>query len=145
MGHDAPAPPDFELSGPLMRPKAMRIGLWPRTIGHRPNQIIVFYQGETSMNSIKTMMAILLCSMLTLPARADAISGGKVTSVNAEGTSFTFTKKRKHWTFRITDKTVFRVGEKTGKVSDLKIGQPVKVEFQREGAWFTALLIGVGF
>ena len=97
------------------------------------------------MNSIKTALAILLCSMLTLPARADAISGGKITSVNTEGASITLTKKRKHWTFRITDKTVFRVGEKTGTLSDLKTGQPVKVEFQRQGASFTALLIGIGF
>jgi Cu/Ag efflux protein CusF len=97
------------------------------------------------MNSIKMALAILVCSMLTLPASADAISGGKVTSVNADGTKFTYVKKRKHWTFRITDKTVFRVGEKTGNLSDLKTGQPVKVEFQRRDAAFTALLIGIGF
>jgi hypothetical protein len=124
----------------------MRIGLWARVrSAHCSNQIANFHQGDTPMNSIKTALAILLCSMLTLPARADAISGGKITSVNTEGASITLTKKRKHWTFRITDKTVFRVGEKTGTLSDLKTGQPVKVEFQRQGASFTALLIGIGF
>jgi hypothetical protein len=107
---------------------------------------ITFHQEETSMHSMsKTVLAIVVSSMLTLPASAEAISGGKVTSVNPEGTSFIYAKKKKHRTFRITDKTVVRLGEKTGNLSDLKIGQPVEVEFQRQGASFTALLIGVGF
>jgi hypothetical protein len=83
--------------------------------------------------------------MLALPASAEAISGAKVTSVNADGKSFIYTKKKKRWTFRITEKTVFRQGENTGSLSDLKTGQPAKVEFQCQGASFTALLIGVGF
>jgi hypothetical protein len=49
--------------------------------------------------------------MLTLPASAEAIPGGKVTSANPEGTRFIYAKKKKHWTFRIIDKTVFHVGE----------------------------------
>jgi hypothetical protein len=97
------------------------------------------------MNSInKTALAIVI-SMLSLPASAEAISGGKVTSVSANGTSFSYAKKRRHWTFRVTDKTVVRLGKKNGNLSDLKTGQPAKVEFQRQGASFTALLIGVGF
>ena len=40
---------------------------------------------------------------------------------------------------------MFRVGEKTGNLADLKPGQPVNVEFQRQRAAFTALLIGIGF
>jgi hypothetical protein len=104
------------------------------------------YYKETPMISIKTALAVVVCTMLTLPARADTISGGKVTSVNAEGTSFIYAKKKKRWTFKITDKTAFRVGEKSGDLSDLKIGQqPVKVKFQRQGSAFTALLIGIGF
>ena len=97
------------------------------------------------MNSVKIALAVVISSMLALPASADAISGGKVTSVNPEGTSFVYAKKQKRWTFRITDKTVVRVGKETGNVSDVKAGQPVKVEFQRKGNLFTALLIGVGF
>jgi hypothetical protein len=100
---------------------------------------------ETSMNSIKIALATVVCGMLTLPANAAAISGGKITSVNAEGTSFTYAKKKKRWTFRITDKTVFRVGDETGNLSDLKSGQPAKVEFQRQGSSLTVLLIGIGF
>jgi hypothetical protein len=97
------------------------------------------------MKAIKIAFAIIVSSMLTLPANAEAISGGKVTSVNADGKSFVYTKKKKHWTFRITNETVFRQGENAVSLSDLKTGQPVKVEFQRQGASFTALLIGVGF
>jgi hypothetical protein len=101
--------------------------------------------GRGKMNSIKGALAIAVCCMLTLPASADAISGGKVTSINAGGTSFNYIKKRKRWTFKITDETVIRVGERTGNLSDLKPGQPIKVEFQRQGPLFTALLIGIGF
>jgi hypothetical protein len=97
------------------------------------------------MNAIKIALAIVVSGMFVLPANAEAISGGKVTSINAGGKSFTYTKKRKHWTFRITEKTELRLGEKPASLSDLKTGQPAKVEFQRQGASFTALLIGVGF
>jgi hypothetical protein len=102
-------------------------------------------EGDTSVNSVKIALAIGVSSMLTLPASADAISGGKVTSVNSDGTSFVYVKKKKRWTFRINDKTVVRVGQETGKLSDLKTGQSVIVEFQRQGPVFTALMIGVGF
>jgi hypothetical protein len=99
---------------------------------------------EISMN--KTVLAIIVCSMFALPANADTISGGKITSVDAGGTSFHYSKKKKHWTFRITDKTVIRVGQKTGNLSDLKTGQSVKVEFQRKGSDALAtLIIGIGF
>ncbi len=93
----------------------------------------------------KTVLAIIVCSMFALPASADTISGGKITSVNAGGTTFNYTKKKKNWTFRITDKTVIRVGKKTGNLSDLKTGQSVKVEFQRQGDALAALIIGIGF
>jgi hypothetical protein len=98
---------------------------------------------EIPMN--KTVLAIIVCGMFALPASADTISGGKVTSVDAGGTSFNYSKKKKKWTFKITDKTVIRVGDKTGNLSDLKTGQPVKVEFQRHGDALAALIIGIGF
>jgi hypothetical protein len=93
----------------------------------------------------KTVLAFIVCSVLAVPAGAATISGGKVTAVDAGGTSFNYSKKKKRWTFRITDKTVIRVGKKTGNVSDLKTGQPVKVEFQRQGDAFAAMIIGIGF
>jgi len=92
----------------------------------------------------KTMLAIIVCSMFALPAGAATISGGKVTSVDAGGTSFSYSKKKKNWRFKITDKTVIRVG--TGSLSDLKTGQSVKVEYQRQGNALAALIIiGIGF
>jgi hypothetical protein len=54
----------------------------------------------------KTMLAIIVCSTFALPANADTISGGKITSLDACGTGFSYSKKKKHWRFRITDKTV---------------------------------------
>ena len=41
----------------------------------------------------KTALAIIVCSMFALPANADTISGGKITSVDAGGTSFHYSKK----------------------------------------------------
>jgi Cu/Ag efflux protein CusF len=94
----------------------------------------------------KTVLAILMCSMFALPASAATISGGKITSVDAGGTSFNYSKKKKNWKFRITDRTVVRVGQKTGNLSDLKTGQSVKVEFQRQSGSLAALtIIGIGF
>ncbi len=93
----------------------------------------------------KTVLAIVVCSVFALPASADTLSGGKITSVDAGGTSFHYSKKKKHWTFKITDKTLIRLGNKTGNLSDLQTGQPVKVEFQRQGNAFAALIIGIGF
>jgi Domain of unknown function (DUF5666) len=93
----------------------------------------------------KTVLAVIVCCMFALPAGAASISGGKVTSVDAGGTSFHYSKKQKSWKFRITDKTVIQVGKKTGNLSDLKTGQSVKVEFQRQGNAFAALIIGIGF
>jgi Domain of unknown function (DUF5666) len=94
----------------------------------------------------KTMLAIVLCSTFALPAGAATVSGGKITSVDTGGTSFSYSKKKKHWRFRITDKTVIRVGDKDGTLSDLKTGQSVKVEYQRQGDTLAAMIIiGIGF
>jgi hypothetical protein len=94
----------------------------------------------------KAMLAIILCGMFALPANADTVSGGKITSVDAGGTSFSYSKKKKNWRFKVTDKTVIRVGDKTGNLSDLKTGQSVKVEYQRQGNTLAALIIiGIGF
>jgi hypothetical protein len=125
----------------------------PRDLGVKMNgsnpATIVFQQHRLSATEIsmnKTVLAIIMCSMFALPASAAAISGGKITSVDAGGTSFNYSKKKKNWRFRITDKTVIRVGQKTGNLSDLKTGQPAKVEFQRQSGSLAALIIiGIGF
>jgi hypothetical protein len=93
----------------------------------------------------QTMLTIILCSMFALPASADTISGGKITLVDPGGKSFNYSKKKRHWTFKLTDATVVRVGNRTGSLSDLKTGQSLKVEFQRQGNLLTALIIGIGF
>jgi hypothetical protein len=94
----------------------------------------------------KAVLAIVLCSMFALPASADMISGGKVTSVGPGGKSFSYSKSKKHWKFRITDKTIIRVGDRVGNLSDLKTGQSAEVEYQRQGNWLaTMIIVGIGF
>ena len=94
----------------------------------------------------KALLTIMVCSMFALPASADTISGGKITSVDSGGTSFRYSKKKKHWRFRITDKTIIRVGDKAGNLSDLKAGQSVKIEYQRQrNSLATLIIVGIGF
>jgi len=92
-----------------------------------------------------TVLVVIVSSLFALPAGAETISGGKITSVDAGGTSFNYSKKKKSWKFRITDRTMIRVGNKSGNLSDLKTAQSAKVEFQRQGNAFAALIIGIGF
>ena len=94
----------------------------------------------------KTMLAIILCSTFALPARAYTISGGNITSVDSGGKSFHYSWRKKHWTFKTTDTTVVRVGNKTGSLSDIKAGQSAKVEFQSQGdERIAVIIIGIGF
>jgi hypothetical protein len=89
--------------------------------------MIIFHQEAASMNSIsKTVPAIAFGSLRALTASAEAISGGRITSIHAE-------------------RTIFRLGEKTGDLSDLKTGQPAKVEFQRQDDSLILLPIGIEF
>jgi hypothetical protein len=90
---------------------------------------IIFEQEGSPMH--KTMLAIIFCSTFALPATADTISRGKITSVDSGGKSFHYSWRKKHWTFKTTDTTVVRVGNKTGSLSDIKAGQSARVEFQR--------------
>jgi 3-dehydroquinate synthase class II len=62
------------------------------------------------------------------------------------GSIVNYLKKNKQWRFRVTDGTVIRVGGKTANLSDLKAGQSVKVEYQRQGNTLAALtIIGLDF
>jgi hypothetical protein len=89
-------------------------------------------------------LAIILCGMFALPARADSISGGKITSLDAGGTGFSYSKKKKHW--RSTDKTIIRVGDRAGSLSDRRTGQFAEAEYPRQGNWLaTMIIVGIGF
>jgi hypothetical protein len=105
--------------------------------------MIIFEIGRISMN--KTTLAIMVCGMFALPASADTISGGNITSLDAGGTGLDHSKKR-HWRFRITGKAVTRIGDRNGSLSNLKTGQSVKVEYQCQANALGALIIfGIGF
>jgi len=60
----------------------------------------------------RTVLAVIVCTMLALPGAA-AISAKASAAL-----------KRENWRFMITDKTLIRVGDKTGNLSDLKNGNP---------------------
>jgi hypothetical protein len=93
----------------------------------------------------KAMGAVIVCSLFALPASADTISGGKITSVNTVGTSFNYARNKKHWRFKITDAPLMRVGNKAGRLSDIKIRQPAKMEFQHQGDSLAATIVGIAF
>src|SRR5258708_34103141 len=79
-----------------------RVGAILRTIGKQAKN------RETPMN--KTVLSIIVCSMFALPAGAATISGGKITSVDAGGTSFSYSKTKKKQKLGLPAKTGIAVG-----------------------------------
>jgi len=56
-----------------------------------------------------------------------AIIEGPVLAVDAQGGSFTCGTQANHWTYKTTDKTVFRLGKKAASFADIKVGETVRV------------------
>jgi hypothetical protein len=57
------------------------------------------------------------------------IRHGTVTTIDDAGKTFGCHWQTGDWTYRTTDKTVFRVGRKAGSWSDLKVGETVQVTY----------------
>jgi hypothetical protein len=76
----------------------------------------------------KWLSATLAIALMASPAvAADAVSGGKITSINAENKSFVLTDAAdKQHTFKLADNLVINRAGKESK-SDLKVGDAVSV------------------
>jgi hypothetical protein len=83
----------------------------------------------------KILLAAMLSAVFAFPANAQGRHGirGTVTAIDDAGKSFSCRWRTADWTYRTADKTVFRVGRRTGSFSDLKVGAAVKVDFHLVG------------
>jgi hypothetical protein len=79
----------------------------------------------------KTLFAIVLATASVIGAHAEEQTGTIVSTDDANKT-FVCEWKDKSWTYRITDKTTFRAGGKTGGFSDLKAGVRVNVGYHTD-------------
>jgi hypothetical protein len=79
---------------------------------------------------------MLLAAAFVVPANAQErhrSKAGTVTAIDDAGRTFSCHWKTVDWTYGTADKTVFRVGKKTGSFSDLKVGATVKVNYHLVG------------
>jgi hypothetical protein len=83
----------------------------------------------------KILIAAMLSAAFVVPANAQERHGirGTVTAIDDAGKTFSCHWRTADWTYRTADKTVFRIGKKTGSFSDLKVGAAVKVDFHLVG------------
>ena len=59
--------------------------------------------------------------------------GGTVTARDDAGHTFTARRRRRSWTYHVTDKTRFLVEHGKGSWSDVKVGARVQVRWHRAG------------
>jgi hypothetical protein len=82
---------------------------------------------------MRKMLIAAVCAALVAGNASALEQGGKIVSVDDAGKTFTC-----HWgvmdkTYKTTDKTVFRIGQKDGSWSDLKVGATVHVGYHPVG------------
>jgi hypothetical protein len=77
---------------------------------------------------------IAVPSASALPAyHGSARGGGTVTARDDAGHNFTAVRRRRAWTYHVTDKTRFLVGGAQGSWADVKVGTVVQVRWHRVG------------
>jgi hypothetical protein len=69
--------------------------------------------------------------------------GGTVTARDDAARSFTAVRRRRPWTYQVTDKTRFVVGEAQGSWWDVRIGTVVQVRWHRAGGQRLADIVGI--
>jgi hypothetical protein len=69
--------------------------------------------------------------------------GGVVTARDDAARTFTAARRRRGWTYHVTDKTRFVVGGAEGSWSDVKVGTVVQVRWHRAGSRRVADVVGI--
>jgi hypothetical protein len=69
--------------------------------------------------------------------------GGTVTARDEAARSFTAARRRRPWTYHVTDKTRFVVAGKQGSWEDVKVGTVVQVRWHRAGNQRVADVVGI--
>lgn len=73
------------------------------------------------------------CASAAPAYHGSARSGGTVTARDDAARSFTAVRRRRPWTYHVTDKTRFVLGEAEGSWEDVKVGTVVHVRWRRSG------------
>ena len=58
---------------------------------------------------------------------------GTITAIDVADKTFTCHWQASDWTYQLTDKTSFQVGEKVASLADLKVGATVQVAYHEDG------------
>ena len=69
--------------------------------------------------------------------------GGTVTARDDAARNFTATRRRRPWTYQVTDKTRFLVGEAQGSWWDVRVGTIVQVRWHRAGNQRVADIVAI--
>lgn len=69
--------------------------------------------------------------------------GGTVTARDDAARTFTAARRRRAWTYHVTDKTRFIVGGAEGSWSDVKVGTRVQVRWHRAGSQRVADIVAI--
>jgi len=69
--------------------------------------------------------------------------GGTVTARDDAARTFTAARRRRPWTYHVTDKTRFVVGGAQGSWADVKVGAVVQVRWHRAGGKRVADLVRI--
>jgi hypothetical protein len=69
--------------------------------------------------------------------------GGTVTARDDAARNFTAVRRRRAWTYQVTDKTRFLVDGAEGSWSDVRIGTVVQVRWHRAGSQRVADIVGI--
>ena len=69
--------------------------------------------------------------------------GGTVTARDDASRNFTAVRRRRAWTYQVTDKTRFLVDGAEGSWSDVRIGTVVQVRWHRAGSQRVADIVGI--
>jgi len=88
--------------------------------------------------------ALATCSASATPAyHGSARGGGTVTARDDTARSFTAVRRRRAWTYHVTDKTRFVVGGVEGSWRDVKVGTAVQVRWHRAASKRMADVVGI--
>ena len=88
--------------------------------------------------------ALAASSVSAAPAyHGSARGGGTVTARDDAARTFTAMRRRRAWTYQVTDKTRFVVGGAQGAWPDVKVGARVQVRWHRAGSQRVADVVAI--
>jgi len=91
-----------------------------------------------------TAATLAVSSASAAPAyHGSARGGGTVTARDDAARTFTAARRKRPWTYQVTDKTRYVVGGAEGSWWDVKVGTVVQVRWHRAGSQRVADVVGI--